>query len=142
MQRQAIANAHTASAGNVNVNNFNNSVGPSSNPGMGGSGMGQSNMGGAGMGQSSMGQSSMGGSSMGQSNMGGAGMGGSSMGSSGMQYTPQQIAAAAASNPLTPGASSGGMSNSQNVPIRSYLDKTVIPILADGKFMHVVLYHA
>lgn len=108
MQRQAIANAHTASAGNVNVNTFNGSVaGASSSQGMN-----------------------------------------SAMGSQGMQYTPQQIAAAAASAGLTSGSqgqsmnapmstgnmNSAGMNNpGGNVPIRAYLDKTVIPILADGE---------
>lgn len=105
MQRQAIANAHTASAGNVN--SYNGPVSSAaSNQGM---------------------------------NTG--------MSAQGMQYTPQQIAAAAASAGLTSGPqgpsmnapmntgnmSNGGMSNPAGVPIRAYLDQTVIPILADGK---------
>lgn len=108
MQRQAIANAHTASAGNVN--SYNGPVSSAaSNQGM---------------------------------NTG--------MSAQGMQYTPQQIAAAAASAGLTSGSqgpsmnapmntgnmSNGGMSNpGAGVPIRAYLDQTVIPILADGKYM-------
>mmetsp|Transcript_297 Transcript_297/g.404 ORF Transcript_297/g.404 Transcript_297/m.404 type:complete len:141 (+) Transcript_297:71-493(+) len=55
------------------------------------------------------------------------------------QYTPQQIAAAAATAGLTGGPSGPGGVQSSNqtgsatgVPIRAYLDKTVIPILLDG----------
>ena len=96
MQRQAIANAHTASGGNQN--SFNNS-GPSNQ------GMNQQ------------------------------------LGGQGMQYTPQQLAAAAASAGLSTGSqgqqqmNTGNMNTGGgNVPIRAYLDQTVIPILADGEF--------
>jgi len=95
MQRQAIANAHTASGGNVN--SFNN-------PGPSNQGMNQG------------------------------------LGQQGMQYTPQQLAAAAASAGLTTGSQGQQMNTGNmntgggNVPIRAYLDQTVIPILADGEF--------
>lgn len=57
----------------------------------------------------------------------GQGLGG--VGGQGMQYTPQQLAAAAAAaSGLT-----GGGQGQQNVPIRAYLDQTVIPILVDGE---------
>lgn len=56
----------------------------------------------------------------------GQGLGG--VGGQGMPYTPQQLAAAAAASGLT----SGGQGQ-QNMPIRAYLDKTVIPILVDGE---------
>jgi len=62
------------------------------------------------------------------------------------QYTPQQIAAAAATAGLTGGPSGPGGVQSSNqtgsatgVPIRAYLDKTVIPILLDGTFYDVIL---
>lgn len=119
MQRQAIANVHTANAGNVNVNSFNNVSGGvhrhHGGPG-GPSGQGMS----------------------------------SGMGGQGMQYTPQQIAAAAASAGLTGGSQvpvsgqqmnmnanvnssmNGGGGPGAGLPIRTYLDQTVIPILADG----------
>lgn len=66
--------------------------------------------------------------------MGGQGMGGQGMGGQGMQYTSQQIAAAAVNAGLTnqpqgpPPMNTGG----GTIPIRTYLDQTVIPILADG----------
>lgn len=55
------------------------------------------------------------------------------------QYTPQQLAAAAANAGLTNTASSSSSNvpsgnqsvNSQN--IRAYLDQTVVPILLDGE---------
>ena len=57
------------------------------------------------------------------------------IGGQSMPYTSQQIAAAAVNAGLTsqpqgqPMSAGGG-----NIPIRTYLDQTVIPILADGKF--------
>ena len=54
------------------------------------------------------------------------------------QYTPQQIAAAAATAGLTnapPNSSNVQPGNQQGNPsnIRAYLDQTVVPILLDGK---------
>ena len=62
------------------------------------------------------------------------------LGGQGMQYTPQQLAAAAQNAGLTSGnqgqqMNTGSMNTGGGVvPIRAYLDQTVIPILADGEF--------
>lgn len=62
------------------------------------------------------------------------------LGGQGMQYSPQQLAAAAANAGLSGGnqgqqMNTGNMNTGGgNVPIRAYLDQTVIPILADGEF--------
>jgi hypothetical protein len=91
MQRQAMANPHSASAGNVNTY---------SNPPPNAQAMNQ-------------------------------GMGGQSM-----PYTSQQIAAAAVNAGLSTQSQGQPMNaGGSNIPIRTYLDQTVIPILADGKFV-------
>jgi|EP01083_Nonionella_stella_P069295 protein dpy-30 len=117
MQRQAIANAH----GNPSGNQFNAPV------------------------QGSQGMNTQGMSSQGMNSQGMGSQG--PMGSQGM-YTPAQIAAAAVSagltNPSAQQQSAPQMNLNANVgqqprntgnggvPIRSYLDQTVMPTLADG----------
>jgi hypothetical protein len=60
------------------------------------------------------------------------------MGSQNMPYTSQQIAAAAVNAGLTSQSQGQPMNTGgSNIPIRTYLDQTVIPILADGKFVLV-----